>query len=574
MIVKGQQRNDPIESAALLDNKADLKAKQEAAKQAIDDDIKYFQTNKLEKLMVLIGSSAWSFWLIKFGLKTVEQNLQTPILGVEMGPFGYYQDKSDAQWGSFIDNFHILLSATIVFLILSKCVKAYCTTQNSKTALMVFNITMGASMFIYMFRGGFLFWIFFTFINFILGKLFSGKKLFPALLWGFNIALIFLNDKYHGFNLVDFFHTDLLQGLEDSRKDQVVSWHIMYNMTMLRVISFCMDMHWAKLQFRSLKKDKHFAECTQCQNKIICLKERQEQFHEIEEYNLLTLYSYMLYLPVLIQGPPITFNAFYSQIKSPQQTHTFKDKLKYTLRTVFIYVVFEIWIHINFGFALATRSENENIWRKMDSMELFMCGFNTLMFIWQKFNCLWKYSRCWALWDDIEVPENMNRCVNNNYCFEGFWRSWHRGFNQWLIRYIYLPCGGSKTKHWNIWIVFTYVAIWHDLNINLILWAWGICLCLIPEIGVKQLFKKPRFYKYTRTFYWKYICALCGGTYIIFLIFTNLIGFGTGYQTLILFLQKSFSSITGVFQFLVGLCITSCVTLYMMEMRVMEKKNF
>jgi len=34
-----------------------------------------------------------------------------------------------------------------------------------------------------------------------------------------------------------------------------------------------------------------------------------------------------------------------------------------------------------------------------------------------------------ALWDDVEAPENMNRCINNNYCFEGFWRSWHRGFN-------------------------------------------------------------------------------------------------------------------------------------------------
>ena len=33
-----------------------------------------------------------------------------------------------------------------------------------------------------------------------------------------------------------------------------------------------------------------------------------------------------------------------------------------------------------------------------------------------------------CLWDDIEVPENMNRCMCNNYCFNGFWRAWHRGF--------------------------------------------------------------------------------------------------------------------------------------------------
>jgi D-alanyl-lipoteichoic acid acyltransferase DltB (MBOAT superfamily) len=65
------------------------------------------------------------------------------------------------------------------------------------------------------------------------------------------------------------------------------------------------------------------------------------------------------------------------------------------------------------------------------------------MFIWLKFNVIWKVSRCWALWDDIEVPENMNRCVHNNYSAESFWRSWHRGFNLWLIRYIFIPLGGS-----------------------------------------------------------------------------------------------------------------------------------
>jgi D-alanyl-lipoteichoic acid acyltransferase DltB (MBOAT superfamily) len=80
----------------------------------------------------------------------------------------------------------------------------------------------------------------------------------------------------------------------------------------------------------------------------------------------------------------------------------------------------------------------------------------------------------------------MNRCVFNNYCFEGFWRSWHRGFNQWLIRYIFIPLGGSKTKIWNIWVVFTFVAIWHDFTLDLVVWAWFICAALIPEMVVKK----------------------------------------------------------------------------------------
>lgn len=93
-------------------------------------------------------------------------------------------------------------------------------------------------------------------------------------------------------------------------------------------------------------------------------------------------------------------------------------------------------------------------------------------------------TRAWALMDGIETPENMNRCIYNNYNFSGFWRSWHRSFNQWLIRYIYVPLGGNKLKVLNMWVVFTFVALWHDFKLDLLLWAWIICLALVPEIAV------------------------------------------------------------------------------------------
>lgn len=56
----------------------------------------------------------------------------------------------------------------------------------------------------------------------------------------------------------------------------------------------------------------------------------------------------------------------------------------------------------------------------------------------------------------------MNRCVINNYGFEGFWRMWHRGFNMWLIRYMYVPLGGNKSVIKSYLCVFLFVAFWHD----------------------------------------------------------------------------------------------------------------
>jgi D-alanyl-lipoteichoic acid acyltransferase DltB (MBOAT superfamily) len=64
----------------------------------------------------------------------------------------------------------------------------------------------------------------------------------------------------------------------------------------------------------------------------------------------------------------------------------------------------------------------------------------------------------------IEAPENMTRCMNNCYDLEGFWKGWHSSYNRYLVRYLYIPLGGSKWRLINVWIIFTFVAIWHDLE--------------------------------------------------------------------------------------------------------------
>ena len=71
-------------------------------------------------------------------------------------------------------------------------------------------------------------------------------------------------------------------------------------------------------------------------------------------------------------------------------------------------------------------------------------------------------SRSFALWDNMIVPENMKTCIFDTYSFEHFWRNWHCGFNLWLIRYIYIPLNGRNSPVRNIFIVFTFVAVWHE----------------------------------------------------------------------------------------------------------------
>eukprot|EP01017_Pseudomicrothorax_dubius_P004276 TRINITY_DN10817_c0_g1_i4.p1 TRINITY_DN10817_c0_g1~~TRINITY_DN10817_c0_g1_i4.p1 ORF type:complete len:232 (+),score=39.98 TRINITY_DN10817_c0_g1_i4:152-847(+) len=191
--------------------------------------------------------------------------------------------------------------------------------------------------------------------------------------------------------------------------------------------------------------------------------------------------------------------------------------------------------------AMAVNPENRHFWSQLNLSDLVILGYGLLFFIWLKFVAIWRIPRLWALLDGIESPENMNRCMANNYSFEGFWRSWHRGFNQWLIRYIFIPLGGSKYKHINIWAVFTWVAIWHDRNKNLVLWAWGICLAFIPELLIKSYFNRPKFDKLRQQVWWKYVKAIGTCINISLLMVTNLIGFGVGYDLLAVVIEKLLS---------------------------------
>jgi len=80
----------------------------------------------------------------------------------------------------------------------------------------------------------------------------------------------------------------------------------------------------------------------------------------------------------------------------------------------------------------------------------------------------------------------MVRCVANNYSTLGFWRSWHRSYNLWVVRYIYIPLGGARNVILSTLMVFTFVALWHDLSFKLLAWGWLVSLFILPEILARK----------------------------------------------------------------------------------------
>jgi len=103
---------------------------------------------------------------------------------------------------------------------------------------------------------------------------------------------------------------------------------------------------------------------------------------------------------------------------------------------------------------------------------------------------------------------------------------WHRGFNQWLIRYLYIPMGGNKNIVSIVFVIF-FVAFWHDHTLKILLWAIAIIIFILPEILIKRYARKNLHHLF-KEHWFKYIAALASAIYIYFLVFSNIIGFGYG----------------------------------------------
>ena len=135
----------------------------------------------------------------------------------------------------------------------------------------------------------------------------------------------------------------------------------------------------------------------------------------------------------------------------------------------------------------------------------------------------------WSLLDGVEPVENMNRCMSNNWTLQGFWKSWHRSFNRWLVRYIYIPIGGSRYKYVNVFVVFTFVALWHDMNLQLLAWGWITGLTFLPEMIIGVMFSKINVLKaLKRKNYYRFIVAFGGAGNILLLMAANMIGYSVG----------------------------------------------
>lgn len=269
---------------------------------------------------------------------------------------------------------------------------------------------------------------------------------------------------------------------------------------------------------------------------------------DIQDYSFRNYVGYAIYAPLFLTGPIMTFNDYISQIKYRSATIDTSRTIKYAVRFALVLLAMELVLHFDYVGAI---SKANPVWGDYTAAQLSMLSFMNLHIIWLKLLLPWRFFRLWALVDGIDPPENMTRCVSNNYSTQHFWRAWHRSFNRWIIRYVYIPLGGTSFRTWRSSVrsiatfltVFTFVALWHDIQLRLLIWGWLIVLFLLPEQIATIMFPKRKWE--SRPTAYRMICCVGAVGNVIMMISANLVGFAVGLDGLESILKRIVSDWSG-----------------------------
>ncbi|KAJ3377767.1 glycerol transporter [Entophlyctis sp. JEL0112] len=396
-------------------------------------------------------------------------------------------DNSDAQYRSFRNNLPVLLPLMIAHASVSNYIQSAFPkplTENFDRLLprtlfsLIFSI-----VFVAVFNGisGMLKILLLLVANYYLAKSLGESRIAPVVAWVFGLTVLVGTHYLEGFQFEWVFS---FLGFLDKVGYKGISprWWDPLRFCFLRMISFSLDYHWAcrDREFQTAmnfgaavissdRKGHSQSMCKTCAVYGPCEKLRIETKPDFTDFSLSLYLTYVLYTPLYLAGPIITFNDFvYQQHHRLPLSRSPRQLAMYFFRWVCALAIMEFLMHTTNVIALA----KVHAWTfdTFTGMDIVCLAYFNLNHIWLKLLLVWRFFRAWALFDGVETVENMSRCMSNNYSASGFWRAWHVSFNRWIIRYAYGPLGGGgKGKKGVIYfantlVIFTFVAIWHDLS--------------------------------------------------------------------------------------------------------------
>ncbi|GAA6033010.1 hypothetical protein JCM8097_000096 [Rhodosporidiobolus ruineniae] len=381
----------------------------------------------------------------------------------------------------------------------------------------------------------------------------------PFAVWGVNVGVLFANELAGGYQFGRI-HSSL--AVLDAYPGLLPRWHISWNISMLRLVSWSMEHYWAL----SAPSSASLPEPPTSPLQKASGRPSPANAPKLDPSALFSpplYFAYVLYPPLYLAGPIMSYPSFVSQLgpapapsfspaatgasaplpspaaeyppsrpllptpsaseQAPDPDLSPRALFSYALRFAACLMTMELVLHSMY--VVAIKDSGAGWWDGLTAEEVAMVGFWNLIVVWLKLLLPWRLFRLWALLDGLNPPENMVRCMANNYSTLGFWRSWHRSYNLWVIRYLYIPLGGSSRPLLATLGVFTFVALWHDLRLRLLIWGWAVTAFVVPEMLGRKLVPASKFAPRP---WFRPLAALGGVANVLLMMTANLVGFVVG----------------------------------------------
>ncbi|XP_068183283.1 protein-cysteine N-palmitoyltransferase HHAT [Antennarius striatus] len=203
------------------------------------------------------------------------------------------------------------------------------------------------------------------------------------------------------------------------------------------------------------------------------------------------LFSYTFYHPFFYNGPIITYKDYVEQMRRPAEANADQSALWYLVfrsgRIVLWWCIAEYMIHVMYMHSIQS---NETYLEILPPWALGGLALALVQFFFVKYLVLFGLPSTLAMLDNLSPP-NLPRCVSIMYSFTGMWRHFDEGLYRWLIRYLYVPLGGSRHGHlykvFSTGLTFGFVCLWHGGHDYLQYWALMNWAGVLIENGLKSL---------------------------------------------------------------------------------------
>jgi len=447
---------------------------------------------------------------------------------VEGARVGYYFDKSNPQWFSFRDALWYLAPVLLAISLASRYVQRARPSAHRPLMLAVGGVFLvkahGARALYFLGAAG---------LNFAVARALPRGVSCVAAAWALNVALLVAVRVNFGFD------ARWIPGALRAPLDALgggVRWDVCFNISMLRFISFFVDYGNARrFKEEGARLGALAGAGSPPGDKDAALRDpRAPTSLPLEQYTLGAYAEYLLYPALYIAGPIVSFDNFTRSRLTPPGMLPRRFLVVYAARAALALLCVEVLLHFNYLDYLTKGARAMRI-AGLPLHHLGCIGFAYLVFMWLKFLSFWRFFRFFALLDGIPAPENMRRCICNNMSVQSFWREWHTSFYQWLVRYLYVPIGGSRNRLLAVPLVFGFVAFWHEIDVrlvtHLVVWAALMGGFMVPEIVLQRTgFLADRWgpggYATMRARRWAQ--ALYGSVIITILVAANTAGFCWG----------------------------------------------